>query len=1062
MKKIFTLFIAFFAMIICAKAQVPIFSENFDSGTPTGWIILDSDGDTYSWENSTTTTSYFQASANISGTGHNQSTGHMLSGSYSNVYGVLTPDNWLITPAITLSNAAILTFWLCAQDAAYPNEHYGVYISTTTSSSPTPSDFTLLYEETIDANGGTRDQGTWKEKTVNLSNYTGQTVRIAFRHFNCSDEFILNLDDVVISEAPTSPTIVANPTSVNFNTVLLNSDATQQVTVTAYSLTAGITATTSSPFSVSADGTTYGTTATIAQTGGTLYVKYTPTAAGNDNGSVTLSSTGATDVTIQLAGACLDCSNTTIPYSCSFDDAAQLQCWSVIDANNDGVTFGASTAYGYAYYSYSTTNAADDYLISPSFTFTGSEMASFDYWVAGPNYPERFMVYAFGSDTLLLVDTLTATNTSSNIITQYIPLNTLTGNYSIAIHCISDADMFRLYIDNFSVISSTSASLSVNPAALDFGTIQSSATANAIFDVTVLNASSDITLSTSAPYSLSLDGTTYAASVTIPTPSSAVLTQTVHVAFNPTTGGTYTDEVVISTTGAADTVALNGVAVDCDVINQFPFTETFDATSTTVYCWQIVDNNNDDNSFEFDLTAGAAYYSYSSANAADDYLISPEIAVTSGLFGHIDYAVRSSGYPEKFSIYVIPENGTLANAVNIVPTVTVTNTTYETQNFDLSAYANQNVRVAIKAESDADMWTLYFTNFVVETLPTTASITVNPESMTFITEVGTTTDAQTATVNAYTLSSDITVTTAAPFEVSTDGNTFGATATIAQGSIVTGTLYVRYAPTASGTQTGTVTLTSGAATATISLTGEGVDCSAGITSLPYLHDFNDGVIPPFCWTYGSAENFVRLNVDEDDYGIAIGDVDHLISPEINVANTTMVLSFDYATYGGSSASSTFRVGYSTSSDISSFTWLAPVTVTEDIESFETYSATIPSGSKYFAIEATEIGEFTYYFWVYPNYILLDNIQLAEGVGIEENETNSVSLYPNPANNVVNVNASSNINSVEVFNMMGQRVAVIDANDTNVQINTTGLSNGMYMMRINTENGVSNQKFTVAR
>ena len=92
---------------------------------------------------------------------------------------------------------------------------------------------------------------------------------------------------------------------------------------------------------------------------------------------------------------------------------------------------------------------------------------------------------------------------------------------------------------------------------------------------------------------------------------------------------------------------------------------------------------------------------------------------------------------------------------------------------------------------------------------------------------------------------------------------------------------------------------------------------------------------------------------------------------------------------------------------------------------------------------------------------IDDISVTPGVGINDNE-NNVSIYPNPANNVINVNAASNINNVEIFNMMGQRVAVIDANDTNVQINTTALSNGMYLMRITTENGVSNQKFTVAR
>lgn len=83
------------------------------------------------------------------------------------------------------------------------------------------------------------------------------------------------------------------------------------------------------------------------------------------------------------------------------------------------------------------------------------------------------------------------------------------------------------------------------------------------------------------------------------------------------------------------------------------------------------------------------------------------------------------------------------------------------------------------------------------------------------------------------------------------------------------------------------------------------------------------------------------------------------------------------------------------------------------------------------------------------------------VGIDE-VSNDCRIYPNPANNVLNVQASSNINRVEVFNAMGQKVAAYDANDTFTTINTRNLTAGAYTVRISTENGVVNQKFMVAR
>lgn len=1069
MKKIFTLFIAFFAMIICAKAQVSIFSENFDSGTPNGWIILDSDGDTYSWENSTTTTSYFVAGTDISGTGHNQSTGHMLSGSYSNVYGALTPDNWLITPAITLSSASILTFWLCAQDATYPNEHYGVYVSTTAGT--TPSDFTLLYEETIDANGGSRVQGAWKQKTVNLSNYTGQTVRIGFRHFNCSDQFILNLDDVEISAAPTSPTIVAAQ-SVDFGTVHLGQEATQQIPVTAYSLTAGITATTTAPFSISADGTSYSTTATIAQTGGTLYVKYTPTAAGNDNGSVILSSTGATSVTIDLTGNCLDCNNITLPYFSDFSNDAQNQCWTIVDANNDGTTFSFSPSEAYASYHWHSTNAANDWLISPAFTFTGTQSVMFDY-KTGSSWEEIYEVFAIGTDTIRLSQPDTVL--SSSYLTKVLDVSNLNGSYSIAIHCISEPDMFYLYITNFTVIDASNAIVTVDETDLDFGVIPVNSTAVENFNINTTNLNEAIAITTAAPFEVSLDGTTYSASVTVPADSAFITSTPVYVRFAPTAAGSFNNVVVVATTNTNDTIALTGVGVSCDAITTFPYTETFDETSSTRECWQIVDANNDGTTISFmaydDNNTGVAAYFYDSDNDANDWLISPEITLpTGGAFLSYDYAASSSTYPEKYSVWVIPQNGTIATAVNILATQTVATSNITNNILDLSTYGNQTIRVAFKVESDADMNYIFFDNVSVSAIGE-ASITVNPTSMSFSGLVNSATSAQTANVVAIGLTNDVNITATAPFEVSVDGNAFAATATIPQAAVVNTTIYVRMNATTAGAQTGTVTLTSGTATANIALNGSALDCS-GAQALPFTEGFESELAE--CWqnidndgdgnTWRSEEGTETKPAHSGNYSYssesyinnlgALTPDNWLITPALAIPAEGATLAWWVAAQDPNYPADHYEVKVSTSATMSTFT--------------SVYDETIASGDwEERTVNLNNYaGQTIYIAFVHNNCtdifrMKIDDISVTPGVGINDND-NNVNLYPNPANNVINVNAASNINTIEVFNMMGQRVAVIDANDTNVQINTTALSNGMYLMRITTENGVSNQKFTVAR
>ena len=95
------------------------------------------------------------------------------------------------------------------------------------------------------------------------------------------------------------------------------------------------------------------------------------------------------------------------------------------------------------------------------------------------------------------------------------------------------------------------------------------------------------------------------------------------------------------------------------------------------------------------------------------------------------------------------------------------------------------------------------------------------------------------------------------------------------------------------------------------------------------------------------------------------------------------------------------------------------------------------------------------------WMKIDNISVTPLTGVENHELNTT-IFPNPANNVLNINANSNINRVEVYNMMGQMVGMYDVNDMNTQINTMSFANGVYTVKIETENGTTTKKFTVAR
>jgi hypothetical protein len=62
--------------------------------------------------------------------------------------------------------------------------------------------------------------------------------------------------------------------------------------------------------------------------------------------------------------------------------------------------------------------------------------------------------------------------------------------------------------------------------------------------------------------------------------------------------------------------------------------------------------------------------------------------------------------------------------------------------------------------------------------------------------------------------------------------------------------------------------------------------------------------------------------------------------------------------------------------------------------------------------------------------------------------NEISLYPNPAKEIVSIQSPIKISSVEVYNMVGQQVLKSNTKS----INVLELSQGMYYVKVGLENG----------
>jgi hypothetical protein len=144
---------------------------------PECWTSIDADGDGQNWF------AYNAANSAYEGTFS------AASASWTGGTGPLTPDNWLISPQLTVGPDEVLQFQIGAQDPAWPAEEYSVYVSTT--GNAVANFTTQITNETL-------TDGTWQAREFSMAAYAGQNIYIAFRHNGSTDQFYIKLDGVVL------------------------------------------------------------------------------------------------------------------------------------------------------------------------------------------------------------------------------------------------------------------------------------------------------------------------------------------------------------------------------------------------------------------------------------------------------------------------------------------------------------------------------------------------------------------------------------------------------------------------------------------------------------------------------------------------------------------------------------------------------------------------------------------------------------------------------------------------------------------------------------------------
>ena len=179
MKKILLLLVVSFFMSN-VNSQV-IFSHDFEDETLGGMTIVDVDGKTPA----TNVAAYVDA-WNVFNNLEADANFYAASNSWYAPAG--QADDWIITPALDISEGGfLLEFDIRAQDANYP-DGYEVLVSTTDNEIASFTD--VIYskgQESIE----------WQKVQVSLDDYAGETVYVAIRN-NSNDMFILLMDNISV------------------------------------------------------------------------------------------------------------------------------------------------------------------------------------------------------------------------------------------------------------------------------------------------------------------------------------------------------------------------------------------------------------------------------------------------------------------------------------------------------------------------------------------------------------------------------------------------------------------------------------------------------------------------------------------------------------------------------------------------------------------------------------------------------------------------------------------------------------------------------------------------
>lgn len=912
-------------------------------------------------------------------------------------------NQFLITPELNLSSltgAAQLKFWYRGHNA---NEVFSVKVSSTTND-------TAAFTTTLFSAEAGSVPTTWTEFGCTLP---ANTKYVAINYYG-DYQYYLYIDDLYIG-APTAPSLsLEGPENVRENRPAV------------YTATS-----TADVFNWTVNGTTvtYNHTATLDTMFATAGTYTVAVSVSNEVGSANESVT-----TTVFA-----CPAESLPFTADFTDG--MGCWenvSYLQATGwflssemmdepVGQVLSISSDITYASYGYIQNYDVDNWLISPELTMptTGNYEIAWSVKPFSTSYTgDHYGVYVIkGADsTLLFEETLSADMTDFTQRIAAIP-STVTGNFNIAFRHFDSEDGYVIILDGIQVRALSAPEVTVDgPASIRVGE-------EATFTATSANATS---------YAWSINGTAVAGNTT------NTLTHTFADAGDYTISVTATNGVG---TSAPATMTVNAFA--CDAITTFPYVADF---TNGFGCWDTINSDlygigqwmliPEESTVDGQVASMSGYYYNQQMYdlGVDNWLYSPVMTMPANGALEVAYDAlalgASAGYaPEHYGVYVIQgQTETLLYEEDLEEAESVERNVY------IPASVTGNFQIAFRHFNTSNGYILVLDNIQVRTQTAAApTVTLNGPTSAQIGEEVTFTAIST-TANTYAWTVDGTA-------VNTNTSTLTTTFETAGNHTVSVTVTNAYG-------------TSDPATLTVNV----VNCSL-VNNFPYNEGFDNGL---GCWTavdgnedghtWSATSGFSQVTpyagtgmAASFSWNSAAIDADeYLVSPKLAIpAGSSLNLSWWFKV-NGSYPDDYLAVLVSTSTnDINSFTTtLADIVPTEENDEWTMQSVSLAA----YAGQDIYVA-FHHHDSYDANYILVDEVSISSSNGIADIDDSRVSLYPNPASNMVRINATGieGNKTIAIVDLNGRTVMEQKGNAQSFTFDVTNIARGAYFVRMTGEN-----------